>query len=289
MKTAYISIPVKVPYRPKRVDRSKKVVRYVSLPIGTGYQPKRLKKSIFSRLPKFPTIMGLRFLTILMGFALMVSLMIPMQNEEVVDTNDDIQVASVNLLSFTTDVIDFPIMKEVYGNIPTLDESIDIDAVEVFYEANPEEDIVEPEEVVEEPIQEEIEEVPIEEPSTEPSIEEEVIQIESDPSIAAIEQLDLNATIEYLGNYRITGYDPYCSHCCGKSDGITASGAEAIFDYTVAMNDVEFGTKIYIPGYGVYEVQDRGGSSVGVDIARDGHDACYQVTKRDVPVYIVLE
>ena len=55
------------------------------------------------------------------------------------------------------------------------------------------------------------------------------------------------------------------------------------------MNDVEFGTKIYIPNYGIFTVEDRGGSMVGVDIACPGHDACYVVTNQSLPVYVVVE
>lgn len=84
----------------------------------------------------------------------------------------------------------------------------------------------------------------------------------------------------YLGNYRITGYDPNCAHCCGKSDGITSSGAVAKPGYTIAMKDMPFGTKIYIEGLGTFEVQDRGVGSGVIDIALSGHQACYAVTGR---------
>lgn len=85
---------------------------------------------------------------------------------------------------------------------------------------------------------------------------------------------------EYLGNYKITGYDPYCSHCCGKSDGITASGKPATPGYTIAMKGMPFGTKVYIDGLGTFEVQDRGVGNGVIDIALSGHSACYAVTGR---------
>lgn len=96
------------------------------------------------------------------------------------------------------------------------------------------------------------------------------------------------STVKYLGNYKVTGYDT-CTYCCGKTDGITASGAKAIPYYTVAMNGIPFGTKIYVEGYGVYIVQDRGGSKIGVDIVCESHDICYKHTKNNVEVYIIEE
>lgn len=88
----------------------------------------------------------------------------------------------------------------------------------------------------------------------------------------------LNATP--MGTYKITGYDPYCVHCCGKSDGITASGVPAIVGYTVAMKGVPFGTKIYIDGLGIYEVQDRGVGNGVIDVTCNGHAECYSITGR---------
>ena len=93
--------------------------------------------------------------------------------------------------------------------------------------------------------------------------------------------------LEHLGVLYITGYDPYCSHCCGKTDGITASGAKAIYDYTIAMSSAySFGTVIYIEGLGTYVVEDRGVGFGTVDVARNGHDACYAITG-NYDVYIV--
>lgn len=63
--------------------------------------------------------------------------------------------------------------------------------------------------------------------------------------------------------YVITAYCP-CVKCCGKNDGITASGVKAVEGVTVAMNkSIPFGTKIYIDGVGERIVQDRGGAIKG--------------------------
>lgn len=107
------------------------------------------------------------------------------------------------------------------------------------------------------------------------------------------QQLDFPPVVEeaepemtYIGNFYITGYDPFCGHCCGKAhpDGVTASGAVAEYDHTVAMcKDYPFGTQIYIDGLGYYTVEDRGVGRGCVDVACDGHAACYAVTShRDV-------
>lgn len=87
------------------------------------------------------------------------------------------------------------------------------------------------------------------------------------------------SNMTYMGNWRVTGYDPHCSHCCGKSNGITASGNPAEFGTTVGVNNLPLGTMIYVDGYGIFRVDDRGGmSSNHVDIAAPSHDVCYQLT-----------
>lgn len=96
--------------------------------------------------------------------------------------------------------------------------------------------------------------------------------------------------LEYIGDFFITGYDPWCSHCCGKAqpNAVTASGAVAQAGVTVAMNKkYPFGTQIYIEGYGVYTVQDRGVKDGMVDIAAASHEACYELTGYNIPVYII--
>lgn len=95
------------------------------------------------------------------------------------------------------------------------------------------------------------------------------------------------SNLTYFGQLNVTGYDPYCSHCCGKSDGITASGEYAEYYKTVACNALPFGTEVYVEGYGYFRVNDTGGSKVGIDIACESHEACAVMTKANVDVYIV--
>lgn len=93
-------------------------------------------------------------------------------------------------------------------------------------------------------------------------------------------------TVTPLGQYQIYGYDPHCKHCCGKTDGITASGAQATVGRTIAMKGVRFGTRIYIAGLGIYTVEDRGVGKGVVDVACEDHKACYAITGR-YQVYLI--
>lgn len=73
-----------------------------------------------------------------------------------------------------------------------------------------------------------------------------------------------------LGTYKLTAYCS-CSKCCGKSDGITASGTKATAGRTVAAKGFSFGTKLMINGE-TYVVEDRGVGSGVIDIYFDSHE-----------------
>ena len=88
-----------------------------------------------------------------------------------------------------------------------------------------------------------------------------------------------------LGNFYITGYTPTCSHCCGKSDSIGASGRKIKPGKSVAMNrtdmkalDLEYGDKIYIPGIGERVIEDTGCKQGVIDVACGSHESCYKIT-----------
>lgn len=83
---------------------------------------------------------------------------------------------------------------------------------------------------------------------------------------------------EYLGRYYITGYDT-CARCCGKSDGITASGTTATVGRTVAAGrELPFDTVIWIDGIGERVVEDRGVGNGCIDVLCEDHPACYAIT-----------
>ncbi len=84
----------------------------------------------------------------------------------------------------------------------------------------------------------------------------------------------------YRGLYYITGYDT-CYQCCGKTDGITASGTYATVGRTVAASsEFAFGTRLWIDGLGERVVEDRGGAIGGgrLDLVCSDHDECYSIT-----------
>ena len=80
----------------------------------------------------------------------------------------------------------------------------------------------------------------------------------------------------YLGTYWITGYDT-CAQCCGKTDGITASGTQATVGVTCAAT-LPFGTILYIDGIGVRVVEGRGVGDGCIDVVCSDHAACYAIT-----------
>lgn len=86
-----------------------------------------------------------------------------------------------------------------------------------------------------------------------------------------------------------------CVKCCGKTNGITASGAKASAWYTVAAGKgYKMGTVIYIPALsdkpngGWFVVQDRGGaiSDSKLDIYMDSHSSALQYGRRSLEAYI---
>ena len=86
-----------------------------------------------------------------------------------------------------------------------------------------------------------------------------------------------------------------CAKCCGKTNGITASGAKATAWYTVAAgNGYKIGTVIYIPALkdkpngGWFIVQDRGGaiSNSKLDIYMGSHSAALQYGRKTLEAYV---
>ncbi len=92
--------------------------------------------------------------------------------------------------------------------------------------------------------------------------------------------------LEYLGEYEITYYCS-CSKCCGKSNGITASGAKVQPNHTIAApSSFPFGTVLIIDGI-EYTVEDRGGSIKGkrLDIYVPSHEEALQLGRHKAEVY----
>ena len=87
----------------------------------------------------------------------------------------------------------------------------------------------------------------------------------------------------YCGEFEISYYDS-CYQCCGKTNGITASGEKVQEGVTVAADTsiLPMGSKIYIEGIGWRTVQDRGGAIKGnkLDIYVPSHDSPMPHTKQ---------
>ena len=74
------------------------------------------------------------------------------------------------------------------------------------------------------------------------------------------------------GRYKVTAYCS-CARCCGKTNGITASGKRATANHTVAApSTFAFGTQMVINGK-TYVVEDRGGAIQGnrIDVYMNSH------------------
>ena len=110
----------------------------------------------------------------------------------------------------------------------------------------------------------------------------EVINIESVETVVSEEVIDVKPLVSE--KYIATAYCA-CKKCCGKTDGITASGVKAVQGVTVAMNkSIPFGTRVYIEGVGERVVQDRGGAIKGnkVDIFFNNHSDALKFGRRTV-------
>lgn len=96
--------------------------------------------------------------------------------------------------------------------------------------------------------------------------------------------------IEYesLGMFVITAYCP-CVRCCGKSDGITATGTIATEGRTIAADPtvLPYGTKVIINGH-EYTVEDCGGSIKGnkIDIFFNSHEDALQWGRQTLEVFV---
>ena len=90
------------------------------------------------------------------------------------------------------------------------------------------------------------------------------------------------------GTYKVTAYCA-CAQCCGKTNGITASGTRATAGRTVAAPaNFAFGTKLDIGG-NTYVVEDRGGAIQGnkIDIYMNSHADALRWGVRYLTVNIV--
>lgn len=95
----------------------------------------------------------------------------------------------------------------------------------------------------------------------------------------------------YTETYTLTAYCP-CEKCCGKTDGITASGIKAVEGVTIAAdtNVLPFGTQVIIDD-NIYTVQDRGGAIKGnrIDVYFDTHKKALEFGRQTKEIIILKE
>ena len=125
------------------------------------------------------------------------------------------------------------------------------------------------------------EEEPVEEP-----VEDQVpVAVEEEPVEEAVIEESTSSTV-----YRITAYCA-CEKCCGKSDGITATGTIATEGRTIAVdpNVIPYGTEVIINGH-TYVAEDCGGAINGnsIDMYFDSHEAALQWGVRYLEVVVCL-
>ena len=88
--------------------------------------------------------------------------------------------------------------------------------------------------------------------------------------------------------FKVTAYCP-CIKCCGKTNGITASGTKATQGRTIAASSqFSFGTKLLINGT-TYTVEDRGGAIKGnrIDVYFNTHSEALAWGVKYLPVKVV--
>lgn len=107
---------------------------------------------------------------------------------------------------------------------------------------------------------------------------------------ASVDSLTSSQAV-YLGSFNISFYCS-CEKCCGKTTGITASGAKVQDGVTVAADTsvLPFGSRIYIENLGWRTVQDRGGAIKGnrLDVYVASHEKAYQLGRMTKNVWVVM-
>lgn len=90
-----------------------------------------------------------------------------------------------------------------------------------------------------------------------------------------------------LGAWTITFYCP-CAECCGPwATGCTASEVAATPWHTIATDQFDFGTEIYIEGLGYFVVEDRGVEGAWIDVFVSNHQEALDLGMQTREVYLV--
>lgn len=118
---------------------------------------------------------------------------------------------------------------------------------------------------------------------------DKIVQVQSKSVITSRSSFSrVTGTSGKSGVYKVTAYCA-CMQCCGKTNGITASGAKATANHTIAApRTFAFGTKVVINGT-TYVVEDRGGAIQGnrIDIYMNSHAEALRWGVRYVEVEVL--
>ena len=118
---------------------------------------------------------------------------------------------------------------------------------------------------------------------------DKIVQVQTKSSITSRNSYSrVSGTSGKSGVYKVTAYCA-CMQCCGKTNGITASGAKATANHTIAApRTFAFGTKVVINGT-TYVVEDRGGAIQGnrIDIYMNSHAEALRWGVRYVEVEVL--
>lgn len=107
------------------------------------------------------------------------------------------------------------------------------------------------------------------------------------PAEEPAETEEVKATVESLGEFRITYYCP-CSKCCGKSDGITRMGTKATEGRTIGVDPevIPLGSTVYIDGQ-PYVAEDTGYKKGKIiDVFVEDHQRALELGVRKAEVFI---
>ena len=112
----------------------------------------------------------------------------------------------------------------------------------------------------------------------------------------ATEEISDDSTEIYLGEFKLTYYCP-CVLCCGKEDGITASGTVATEGRTIAVDPsvIPYGSRLKVVfedgSEAVYVAEDCGGSIKNnrIDIFVSSHSKALELGTNHGSVYLLNE
>ena len=95
--------------------------------------------------------------------------------------------------------------------------------------------------------------------------------------------------MSHFTTYKVTAYCP-CEKCCGKSNGLTATGTKATAGRTIAVDPkiIPLGSKVNIGGK-TFVAEDTGGAIKGrrIDMFFASHKEAVQFGVQNLPVVVV--